>query len=300
LTTAELLGCGLTHKAIRTRSRRGYLHRLHRGVWAVGHPNPPTEGRLLAAVKACGRAAVLSHRAAAWLWGFLESFDGRPEVTIVGTGTRVRSGILVHRTSELGPSDVTRFNGISVTTPARTILDLAAVIEGGPLREAVRRAQGMRRVNHRQLAEICRRFGPRRGSRRLALIVATGPAPTRSVLESVVLDLILAGGLAHPEVNVPLVLGGRRVIPDFRWPAQRLVLEADGATWHDTPVARAEDAERQALLEAHGERVVRATWEQAVNRPAQTLARLRAAGVPPRPEPAPHATERRATARGGT
>jgi len=64
------------------------------------------------------------------------------------------------------------------------------------------------------------------------------------------------------------------------WPAQRLVVEADGAAWHDNPLARADDAERQKLLEAHGERVVRVTWTQVISRPLQTLARIRAAGAP--------------------
>jgi elongation factor P len=95
-----------------------------------------------------------------------------------------------------------------------------------------------------------------------------------------VLDLMLAGGLAHPEVNVEMVLEGRRVVPDFRWPHERVVVEADGAAWHDGRLAREDDAERQALLEAHGERVLRVTWDQAIARPQRTLARLRAAGAP--------------------
>jgi very-short-patch-repair endonuclease len=66
-------------------------------------------------------------------------------------------------------------------------------------------------------------------------------------------------------------------VPDFRWPQHRLVVEADGAEWHDNPTAREDDAERQALLERHGERVLRVTWKQAVVRPAETLARIRAA-----------------------
>jgi very-short-patch-repair endonuclease len=78
------------------------------------------------------------------------------------------------------------------------------------------------------------------------------------------------------------VLAGRRVIPDFRWPAARLVVEADGAAWHDNPTAREDDAERQALLEAHGERVIRVTWEQAVARRAETRRRIGAAGAPRR------------------
>ena len=88
------------------------------------------------------------------------------------------------------------------------------------------------------------------------------------------LDLILRGGHVHPDVNVPLRLEGRRVVPDFRWPEQRLVVEADSRQWHDNPLAREDDAERQALLEAHGERVLRVTWAQAIARPTPTLTRL--------------------------
>ncbi len=132
----------------------------------------------------------------------------------------------------------------------------------------------------RELLQVLERRRPCRGATRLARVLATGPAPTRSVLEDVVLDLVLAAGLAAPDVNVPLRLGGRRVIPDFRWPPARVVVEADGAAWHDDRRAREDDAERQALLEAHGERVLRVTWRQAVGRPAETVARLRAAGVP--------------------
>jgi hypothetical protein len=104
-------------------------------------------------------------------------------------------------------------------------------------------------------------------------------APTRTELEDVVLDLIVDGGFARPDVNKPLLLAGRRVIPDFRWPDQHVVVEADGGAWHDNAIARQDDAERQALLEAHGERVVRVSWGQAMARPAETLARIRSAGV---------------------
>ena len=78
LSTAELLACGLTYPAISRRAARGRLHRLYRGVWAVGHPSPPYEGRMLAAVKACGPTAVLSHWSAAELWGFIEEEARRP------------------------------------------------------------------------------------------------------------------------------------------------------------------------------------------------------------------------------
>jgi len=116
--------------------------------------------------------------------------------------------------------------------------------------------------------------------RKLARIVATGPVPTRSELEDIVLALMLRGGLERPDVNVPLVVAGRRLVPDFRWPERRLVVEADGAIWHDSKLAREDDADRQALLELYGERVLRVTWEQAIRRPRETLSRMRAAGAP--------------------
>jgi len=112
---------------------------------------------------------------------------------------------------------------------------------------------------------------------KLADLIATGPAPTRSELEDVVLDMLLRGGLPHPDVNKPLFRSGRKIVPDFRWSAQRLVVEADGAAWHEGKLAREDDAERQAILEATGERVVRITWDQAVQRPEQSLARVWAA-----------------------
>ena len=179
----------------------------------------------------------------------------------------------------LDSRDITRHYGIPITTPARTLIDLAASFEYRALRA--------RSAKHRPASPTSRRswnaldrLGPRRGTANLTKILATGPAPTRSELEDTVLDLILAGGFQHPDVNRPLTIDGRRVIPDFRWPTQRLVIEADGAEWHDNPIAREDDAERQAILEAHGERVLRVTWQQAITRRAETLERIRAAGAP--------------------
>jgi hypothetical protein len=259
------------------------LHRLYEGVWAVGYPNPPYEGAMLAAVKACGRCARLSHWSAAELWEFIEEDDRPIHVTVVGGSTRTVPGVAVHRTAALEPRDRARHRGVPVTSPARTLLDLAAVAPTVLLRQAIRTAQGRRRVHVAQLLAAIDRLGPRRGSRRLADLIATGQAPIHSVLEDVALELLLEAGFAHPDVNKPLVIAGRRVVPDFRWPDQRLILEVDGAAWHDDQLARADDAGRQAFLEAHGERVIRATWDQVVQRRSETLERVRASGAPRAP-----------------
>jgi hypothetical protein len=280
LSLVELQGCGLSRQAVHWRVRHGRLFRIHGEVYAVGHPNLPLEGRFLAAVKACGPTAVLSHYAAGSHWRMVEWDDRRVEVTVLGEGTRLHPGLRVHRTQLREPRDVRHHDGIRVTSPARTLVDLASLLDYRPLRRAVRQAQSLRLVSLPEMAKTIERLGPRRGVRNLRRILATGPAPTRSELEDVVLDLILGGGLVRPDVNVPLTINGRRVIPDFRWPQQRLVVEADGAAWHDDPLAREDDAERQALLEAYGERVLRVTWEQSIARPTQTLDRLTAAGAP--------------------
>jgi very-short-patch-repair endonuclease/predicted transcriptional regulator of viral defense system len=281
LSARELRQCGLSADAVAVRVRNGRLHRLHRGVYAVGHTSLPPEARFLAAVKACGPTAVLSHFSAAALWGIVRWSDRYPEVTVAGGGTRGHASIRVHRSAQLTTSDITRRHGILVTMPARTLVDLAATLGRQPLRRAVRQAQSLQRAHLPQIAAAMRRAGRRHGTTKLANIIATGPAPTRSELEDVVLDLILHARLRHPDVNRPLIIDGHRVVPDFRWPAERLVLEADGAAWHDNPTAREDDAERQATLERHGERVIRVTWKQAITRPAETIARIRAAGAPP-------------------
>lgn len=280
VTVAELRTCGLTDNAIASRRRRGWLHRLHPGVYAVGHPNPTWEGRLLAAVRACGPAAVLSHHSAAELWGFLDREERSPQVTVAGGSTRRHAGIRVHRTLSLGPSERRRELGVPVTSPARTLLDLAPVLPPKGIRAAVRRAHGLRLLALRQIGELLEQHPRRRGCAVLRRVISSGAAPTQSELESEVLDLILSAGLTHPVVNEPLELAGTRVIPDFRWPESRLVVEADGAAWHEGTLARAADAERQALLEAHGHTVVRVSWRQAMLEPEATRERVRAAGAP--------------------
>jgi hypothetical protein len=280
VSISELRECGLSYEAVGWRVRKGWLHPLHRGVYAVGHASPPLEGRFNAAVKACGEGAVLSHYSAAALFGLVRWDDRYPEVTVTGSATRRHRELRVHRAAALSAQDISRHRGVPTTSPARTLADLAASLDYRSLRRAVRQAQSLRLVQLRDLVETVGRLGRRRGVHNLRRILATGPAPTRSELEDVVLDLILNAGIQRPDINVPLRINGRRLVPDFRWPESRLVVEADGAAWHDGKLSREDDAERQAILEAHGERILRVTWQQAVARPRQTVARIRAAGAP--------------------
>jgi hypothetical protein len=279
LSAEDLRGCGLSPDAISVRAANGRLHPLHRGVYAIGHANPTRDGCQLAAVKACGEGAVLGLWAAAMLANIIRWEDRYLDVLVLGERAPRHPRINGHRTSYLPAWHVTTVRGIPVTTAARTLLDLAAAMPERKLRRAIRQAQFLKLTTVPLLVEVLHGPGPTRGRKKLARIIATGAAPTQSELEDVVLDLILRSGFAHPLVNAPLYLSGRRVVPDFCWPEQRLVIEADGPH-HEDPFERAADRERQRLLEAHGYRVIRVTWAQAITQPAATLRRWRDAGAP--------------------
>jgi very-short-patch-repair endonuclease len=277
LATQELRSLGLDDNSISVRVRRGGLHRRHRGVYAVGHPNLTIAGQFLAAVKACGHGAALCHFAGASHWGYVE-WDGRyPEVMVQLPGTRRQPGIRIHYSRFHDPIDFRYRDAIRVTAPARTLVDLASLLSYEALRAAVARALSCQDLSVGDLAEALDRLGPRRGAAKMRRILASRPAPMRSVLEDAVLRLIEEAGLPRPAVNVAMRIEGRRVIPDFRWPASHLIVEADGTVWHDNKAAREADAERQALLEAHGETVLRVTWAEVMRRRRQTMTRLKVA-----------------------
>jgi hypothetical protein len=256
----ELLACGFTASAIRVRARKGILHRIFRGVYAWGHRNIPVEGWWLAAVKACGPFAVLSHYAAAALWELVK-WDGRP-IDITAPAKHTHPRIYAHRSVHI---ERVIHKGIPVTPKLRTVADLGTREDERTVKRALRQA----RFNAHELAML----PPR--------ITALGADPTNSPLEDDALDFVVRHGLQRPpEVNQPYRLPSRIVIPDLRWPDLQILVEVDSREWHDDLLARRDDALRQAELEARGERVIRITHADMRHRPEQTLARLRAAGVP--------------------
>ena len=275
----QLAVCGLDDSAIARRVVKGLLHRVHIGVYAVGHPGETLHAKFMAAVLAGGEGAVLSHWAAAALWGILRWEDRPVDVTVRGSGNRrQRTGLRFHRSRSLGPHDVTARHGIRVVSVARMLLEIAPQLSDRRLRRAVRQGLAENLVTPHEIQDVIARGNGHRGTKRLA-VAAGAPAPTLSGHEDDVLDLVLAGGLEHPDINRPLVVGGITYKPDMRWAAQRLILEVD-SSWHDDPVAQACDAERQSDLEAFGERVLRTRREQALADPRQLVARLVAAGAP--------------------
>lgn len=303
-TGAQLRALGIAPSDVAYRVRTGRLHRVHRGVYAVGHECLSVKGRSLAAVLAVGPGAALSHRAAGAQWGFLD-WDGDEIEVTVAQRRQGRPGLRLHVVRALAPHDVTVRATIPVTTPARTLLDLADVLGDRPLRRALHEAEVQRRVSHPQLIAQLARANGRRGAARLAALVADGPTPTRSELEDRLLELLARHGLPRPQTNVRLH-GPPRPQPnarpagltttievDFLFPALDLVIETDGERYHGTRLARAADARRQAELEAAGYRVLRLTWADVAQDEERTVARLRSvlpqqraarpgvAGIPP-------------------
>lgn len=277
VSITELRDLGLNDNAVALRVRNGRLHRVHLGVYSVGHTALTLTGRFVAAVLACGDGSSLSFFSSGAYWSFVRWEERLIDVTVVGTTTRRVAGVRAHRARSLDVRDVCRRDGMRVTSPARTLLDLAAVLPFDALRRAARQAQAERRVNVRQLREILARSNGHRGGTALRAIVDDGPAPTRSDLEDALLDLLDDAGVERPEVNAPLRLDGRRIVPDYLWRARRIAIEADSRRWHDDPLTRRNDDDKQAILEAHGYRVLRITDHQIADHPQQTVARIVAA-----------------------
>jgi very-short-patch-repair endonuclease len=271
ITAAQLAQSGLSKDAIAGRVERGWLRRRHRGVYVVGPlENPFT--RAMAAVAAYGDGALLSHYPAGVLWGLCRAPVGTMHVTVSGRPVHGREGIEVHR-ANLHPADATRKEGIPVTSPARTLLDLAAALPQRDLDRATEEAQVQRRVTPHSLDQQFSRYPTHRGAAALKRAIRTDPARTRSEAERRLLTLIRAARLPTPDVNAPL--HGHEV--DFLWREQHLVVEVDGYAFHSSRRSFERDRRRDRDLQAHTHRVIRLTWRQITEEPEAVIAALAAA-----------------------
>ena len=272
ISRAQLSELAVERGAIRHRIEEGRLHPVHRGVYAIIGPRLLTQrGRWLAAVLACGPGAVLSHFAAAALWGVRRS--SRVEVTVPRGGRTGRPGIHLHW-ANLPDDETTTHHGIPTTTVPRTLLDLSAVVQRDELRSAIRQAEQLRLTDRLWLGDLIERYPRKPGIPTLKAVVQEaqrGLNAVKSELEEHFQAFLINAGLPLPKTNV--LIDGYEV--DCAWPEERLIVELDGRQVHDVADAFEQDRARDRRLEASGWRVVRITWRQLHDTPAAVEADLR-------------------------
>jgi very-short-patch-repair endonuclease len=253
VTVTQLLEAGLSREGIKRRARRGALHRVHRGVYRVGHRAPSTEAHCLAAVLACGEGAVLSGQAAAFVFGLVKGRPPRPEVTAVAW--RRVAGVITHRARHLDPRDVTSYRFIPITTVARTVLDLAGSLSLGELARACHEADVRYRVGAAEVDAALARRPNVPGAGKLHEVFHGDARVTLSKLERDFLAVLRSAGLPLPETN--RLVGGRYV--DCRWPEHQLIVELDGYRFHRSRHAWEQDRRREREARARGDEFRRYT-----------------------------------------
>ncbi len=273
VTRVQLLHAGVAPDVVDRRLRAGQLRRVHGGVYRVGPLEAP-HYREMAAVLACGDSAAVSHRSAATLWEILpRRGDGLPVEVIVARGRAGRRpGIRVRHIRTLRADEVTRREGIPITTPARTLYDLAGVATHRQLERSLAAAleQGLTTCSQVLSLLVHHTRGPGKSKLRALLEPGSRLAFTRSEAEERFLALIRRAQLREPEVNV--TVEGHEV--DFCWRAERLVVEVDGRAFHSSDRSFERDRRRDAVLVAAGLRVIRVTWRQILSEPEALLVRV--------------------------
>jgi very-short-patch-repair endonuclease len=275
IARTQLLRLGLERRAIARRVAGGILHPLHGGwVYAVGRNPLTVRGKYLAAVMACGSDARLSHRAAADLWGIRPALCPS-EVTVPAVSRRI-PGLRIHRTRILAPQDFTVVDGIPVTSVARTILDLAAILRPPDLELVIDRAERADLLDLDAVVDLLNRANGKRGTRTLKRTVAAYEKSTqKSELERAFRQLLRTA----PDIRTPsftaLTEGetGTHEV-DAVWEQQRLAVQLDGFEFHRTRRDREKDAATDADLELAGYRVMRLTWDDVTVHRERTLRRL--------------------------
>ena len=226
----QLLAAGVSSSTVAWLASRTRLIPRLRGVFAVGHIAPTELDRETEALLALRQGAALSHRTAAGLWGLCAP-GAMVEIVVDAHGSSRMPGLKVHRSRILDAHDVRIKQGLLVTSPARTLLDLAVTATDRQLEVAFDRGIAERTLRHSHVRDVLDRAGGHHGRARLAALLEQeldASTMTRSETEERMLALIRQAGLPSPEVNFPF---GPYTL-DFYWPAARFVVEVDSHQFH--------------------------------------------------------------------
>ena len=273
VTRRDLLGLGFSAAAIECRLATGRLHRVARGVYAVGWPTLTRERRWMAAVLACGEGAALSHRSAAALWGIGEERAGRIDVSVWRRCECRRAGIRARSRPRLREGDVVVHDGIPVTGPARTLVDLATELGVRTLERAVNEADKRGLIDPEALRTALDGYAGELGVRLLRTLLDRDTFQlSDSELEVLFRPIAEAAGLAAPLTKQMV----NEFEVDFFWPELGLVVETDGLRYHRTAAAQARDRLRDQAHTASGLTPLRFTHDQVKYEPAHVRQVLRA------------------------
>ncbi len=258
ITTERLQEIGLSYTDITYRLATGRLYQVHKGVYAVGRPDIPLDGRFLAPVVACGSRARLSHRSGGRKYRFLHGGEHRIDVT-APRGIKPKPGIRLHRPRFLNDLDTTVVDGIPITTVARTLLDCSTPSLGVDVGRMLHEAHVQTQFDAREVWAVLARCPNHAGARRLDGALREEHPFTRSGLERAMLQLLPSAGLPMPRVTRHVWAGDELLEVDFYWPDAGVIVEVDGARYHSTRWRRRKDAEKTARLRAAGYIVLRFT-----------------------------------------
>ncbi len=265
---------GYSESSVRRAVEKRQLHRLYRGVYAVGHLDLSRQGQCLAAVLAVGPGSLLSYWSAGWLWGLIRSGPRPFHVTASGPRRlRDRPPIKVHRARNLVEADRRVLEGIPVTSPARTYLDLAEVAKGRRLPRLLKRGEELELLDAEAVIACCARSRRHRGTKPLPLALARSRPEVRLLrpdLERRFRARVEAAGLPSPATNC--VHGAHEL--DAYWPAAGLAVERDTYGTHGTRASFESDRERDAELTAVGIAVVRVTDRRLEAEPEAVVRQL--------------------------
>jgi very-short-patch-repair endonuclease len=269
---AQLVAEGVGSNVVKRQLRVGSLHRRHRGVYVVGHLALAPLADETAALLACGDRAVISHRSAAHMWSLIARPPADVEVTLVGRRCRPKQGVRLHWVAAIDEQDVRLRGGLLVTSPARTLIDLALEAGYAELERAVAEARARRLLDDGELERALERSRGRRCAARMRRFLRSegGPALTRSGGERRMRKLLRDAQLPQPVLNA--TVAGCEV--DFLWAAQRLIVELDSYDFHGHRLAFERDRRRDMVLQDAGYQVIRITGRALVYEPLSVVAHI--------------------------
>ncbi len=279
LTAAQLTTAGYSERMVATRVRDGQFIRRGKGVLQLAGVETSWEQDLMAAVLGCQPTATASHRAAARLWG-MRAVDPEVEVSIRFPRDCRVEGVIVHRSRDLEPDDISTVDGIPVTTPERTICDLGLTFPEHEVARILRHAIAAGLVDRRELWAMRTRTSKqgRNGTgvlERVLSAIPRGAEQTESGLEVLFLSLCDRFNVPAPVLQLPVRVQGRNFRLDFAWPSRRVFVEVDGAKFHSTFRQIADDGKRQNLLVLAGWTPLRFTYSDLVDQPGGCVRALR-------------------------